>query len=77
MIFVCNVFQMTVKELTNQLSQPLEKEGLPKDVSSNRQADGGRGRKNKRDDKYGLMDNIVIESLPPMREEGPRVFIIS
>uniref|UniRef100_A0A8P4GG52 Magnesium transporter NIPA4 n=1 Tax=Dicentrarchus labrax TaxID=13489 RepID=A0A8P4GG52_DICLA len=29
------------------------------------------------EDKYGLMDNMVIESLPPMREEGPRVFIIS
>lgn len=23
------------------------------------------------------MDNMAIESLPPMREEGPRVFIIS
>uniref|UniRef100_A0A3B4F9G8 Magnesium transporter NIPA2-like n=1 Tax=Pundamilia nyererei TaxID=303518 RepID=A0A3B4F9G8_9CICH len=31
----------------------------------------------KKEDKYGLMDNMVIESLPPMREEGPRVFIIS
>uniref|UniRef100_A0A8P4K167 Uncharacterized protein n=1 Tax=Dicentrarchus labrax TaxID=13489 RepID=A0A8P4K167_DICLA len=42
------------------------------------QVDGGEGRrKNRKEDKYGLMDNMVIESLPPMREEGPRVFIIS
>uniref|UniRef100_A0A3P9PVH4 NIPA like domain containing 4 n=1 Tax=Poecilia reticulata TaxID=8081 RepID=A0A3P9PVH4_POERE len=37
----------------------------------------GRGGRNLKEDKYGLMDNVVIESLPPMREEGPRVFIIS
>lgn len=36
-----------------------------------------RDRKEKKEDKYGLMDNMVIDSLPPMREEGPRVFIIS
>ncbi|CAL8265504.1 unnamed protein product [Merluccius merluccius] len=31
----------------------------------------------KKEDKSGLIGNIYIESLPPMREEGPRVFIIS
>lgn len=36
-----------------------------------------RERNEKKEDKYGLMDNMVIDSLPPMREEGPRVFIIS
>lgn len=34
-------------------------------------------RKERKEDKYGLMDNMVIDSLPPMRDEGPRVFIIS
>lgn len=36
-----------------------------------------RERKETKEDKYGLMDNMVIDSLPPMREDGPRVFIIS
>uniref|UniRef100_A0A3Q3EMD1 NIPA like domain containing 4 n=1 Tax=Labrus bergylta TaxID=56723 RepID=A0A3Q3EMD1_9LABR len=41
-------------------------------------AGGGGGRsRNTKEDKYGLMDNMMIESLPPMREDGPRVFIIS
>uniref|UniRef100_A0A3B4A5W9 Uncharacterized protein n=1 Tax=Periophthalmus magnuspinnatus TaxID=409849 RepID=A0A3B4A5W9_9GOBI len=31
----------------------------------------------KEEDKYGLIENMMIESLPPMGEEGPRVFIIS
>lgn len=66
---------MTMKELTNQLSQPVEKEGLSQEVLSSGQTEGNQGRK--KEDKYGLVDNIVIESLPPMREEGPRVFIIS
>lgn len=72
--------QMTMKELTNQLSQPVEREGLAEEISPNGQAEGDAGeggRWNKKEDKYGLMDNMVIESLPPMREEGPRVFIIS
>uniref|UniRef100_A0A3B3XJ86 NIPA like domain containing 4 n=1 Tax=Poecilia mexicana TaxID=48701 RepID=A0A3B3XJ86_9TELE len=64
--------QITMKQLTNQLSQPVEREGLTEEVTTN-----GRGGRNKKEDKYGLMDNVVIESLPPMREEGPRVFIIS
>ncbi|XP_056450467.1 magnesium transporter NIPA4 [Gadus chalcogrammus] len=37
----------------------------------------GGGGGSKKEDKSGLIDNIYIESLPPMREEGPRVFIIS
>ncbi len=69
-----------MRELTNQLSQPVEREELAEEISANRRAreDGEKGgKRNKKEDKYGLMDNIVIESLPPMREEGPRVFIIS
>ncbi len=78
-----DVLQVTMRQLTNQLSQPVEREGLAEEVSANGQAGGGgggggeRGSRNKKEDKYGLMDNMVIESLPPMREEGPRVFIIS
>lgn len=66
--------QITMRQLTNQLAQPVEREGLTEEVTA---SGGGRGGRNKKEDKYGLMDNMVIESLPPMREEGPRVFIIS
>lgn len=65
--------QMTMKELTNQLSQPVTRDG--DEVPSNIQMKGGR--KKRKEDKLGLMDNIMIETPPPMREEGPRVFIIS
>lgn len=66
-----------MRELTNQLSQPVEREGLAEEISASEQIENDGGRRNKKEDKYGLMDNMVIESLPPMREEGPRVFIIS
>lgn len=74
-----DVLQMTMSQLTNQLAQPVEREEPADEVSANRRAgrEGDGGRRNKKEDKYGLMDNMVIESLPPMREEGPRVFIIS
>lgn len=72
MLHLFRELQMTMKELTIQLSQPVEREELNQQVVAN----GGGGR-SKKEDKYGLMDNMVIESLPPMREEGPRVFIIS
>ncbi|XP_039633719.1 magnesium transporter NIPA4 [Perca fluviatilis] len=62
--------QVTLKQLTNQLAPRVEQEGLPK-VPANGHAAG------RKEDKYTLVDNMVIESLPPMREEGPRVFIIS
>lgn len=69
---------MTMSQLTNQLSQPVEREEPVDEVSANERPRGDEGgRRNKKEDKYGLMDNMVIESLPPMREEGPRVFIIS
>ncbi|MEQ2178422.1 hypothetical protein GOODEAATRI_013880, partial [Goodea atripinnis] len=73
MLHLFRELQTTMKQLTNQLSQPVEREGLTEEVSAS-----GRGRgRNKKEDKYGLMDNVVIGSLPPMRDEGPRVFIIS
>ncbi|XP_067348762.1 magnesium transporter NIPA4 isoform X3 [Channa argus] len=84
MLHLFKELQVTLKELTNQLSQPVEREGLAEQISANGQAAAGWGRgggesvsRNQKEDKYGLMDNMVIESLPPMREEGPRVFIIS
>ncbi|KAM4545394.1 magnesium transporter NIPA4 isoform 1-T1 [Odontesthes bonariensis] len=70
MLHLFRDLQITLRQLTNQLAQPVEKEGLTEEASTR------RGR-NKKEDKFGLMDNMVIESLPPMREEGPRVFIIS
>ncbi|KAM4726511.1 magnesium transporter NIPA4-like isoform 2-T2 [Anableps anableps] len=72
MLHLFRELQITMKQLSSQLSQPVEGEGFTEEVT----ASGRRGR-NKKEDKYGLMDNVVIESLPPMREEGPRVFIIS
>ncbi|XP_041807525.1 magnesium transporter NIPA4 [Chelmon rostratus] len=79
MLHLFKELQVTMKELTSQLSQPVESVGLADEISTNRQAERDReeGRRNKKEDKYGLMDNMVIESLPPMREDGPRVFIIS
>nr|XP_020470850.1 magnesium transporter NIPA2-like [Monopterus albus] len=75
MLHLFREVQMTMAQLTSQLSQPVERERFPEETSANERA--GRGESNKKEDKYGLMDNIVIDSLPPMREEGPRVFIIS
>ncbi|XP_023818442.1 magnesium transporter NIPA2 [Oryzias latipes] len=72
MLHLFREMQVTVRELTNQLSQTVEREGLTDEDSAGRR-DGVK----KKEDKYGLIDNVVIESLPPMREEGPRVFIIS
>ncbi|TKS83325.1 Magnesium transporter NIPA4 [Collichthys lucidus] len=77
MLHMFKEIQVTMRELTNQLSQPVEREGLAEEISASEQIENDRGRRNKKEDKYGLMDNMVIESLPPMREEGPRVFIIS
>ncbi|XP_041657840.1 magnesium transporter NIPA4 [Cheilinus undulatus] len=74
MLHLFRDLQVTMKELTNQLSQPVEREELS--ANGGPAVEGGRSR-NKKEDKYGLMDNMMIESLPPMREDGPRVFIIS
>lgn len=65
---------MTMVELSNQLSQPEARSDLGEEAPPSLPAER---RRKKNEDKYGLMDNMVIESLPPMREEGPRVFIIS
>lgn len=80
MLHLFRDLQVSMKELTNQLSQPVEREELSGGVSAIGQPGlipGGVRERNKKEDKYGLMDNMVIESLPPMREDGPRVFIIS
>lgn len=92
---------LTLKQLTAQLSRPMESSRLPPDTPPSNPINDAisgpvsdpintsinttisnalaarRERKEKKEDKYGLMDNMVIDSLPPMREEGPRVFIIS
>lgn len=83
---------LTLKQLTEQLSRPAEGSRLPPDTPPAEPNSGEpqsmhpsigntvaarREWKEKKEDKYGLMDNMVIDSLPPMREEGPRVFIIS
>lgn len=67
-----DVLQITVRQLTNQLSRPVEREEPPGEVMGH-----GGGRKTRKEDKYELMDNVVVDSLPPMRDDGPRVFIIS
>ncbi|XP_075996607.1 magnesium transporter NIPA4 [Genypterus blacodes] len=78
--------QMTLEQLTNQLSQPVERVEL---AEGEAEGQGGRGggasgggggggrRRKKKEDKHGLIENMVIDSQPPMRDEGPRVFIIS
>lgn len=86
---------LTLKQLSTQLSRPVESSRLPPELpATDPMSDSNseptsinhsisntlaahREWKGKKEDKYGLMDNMVIESLPPMREEGPRVFIIS
>ncbi|XP_069395556.1 magnesium transporter NIPA4 [Paralichthys olivaceus] len=81
MLHLFKELQVTMKQLTNQLSQPVERAGLAEETLANGGGGGGVGGtkagRSKKEDKYGLMDNMVIESLPPMREDGPRVFIIS
>ncbi|XP_037323284.2 magnesium transporter NIPA4 [Pungitius pungitius] len=76
MLHLFREMQLSMKELTNQLAQPVERAGLPEEGSANGRAGGGQSR-SKKENKYKLVDNMVIESLPPMRDEGPRVFIIS
>lgn len=68
------MLQMTMVELTNQLSQPVARNETGEEEPPSLHAEG---RRKKKEDKHGLMDNVFIDSLPPMREEGPRVFIIS
>lgn len=75
MLHLFKELQMTMEQLTNQLSQPVEREGLAERMSP--EGRGGGGRRNQKEDKHSLVDNMVIGCLPPMREDGPRVFIIS
>ncbi|XP_074528302.1 magnesium transporter NIPA2-like [Halichoeres trimaculatus] len=76
MLHMFKDLQVTMTELTSQLSLPVVRDEPAEATSANGMAEGAE-RRNKKEDKYGLMDNMVIESLPPMREDGPRVFIIS
>lgn len=69
------VWQMTMVELTHRLSAPGAGPQLNQEAPPTQQVEGRRRKK--KEDKHGLMDNMIIESLPPTREEGPRVFIIS
>ncbi|KAK0134655.1 Magnesium transporter NIPA4 [Merluccius polli] len=68
--------EMTVNQLTSQLCPRAERERRD-DETTSPGGGGGGGGGSKKEDKSGLIGNIYIESLPPMREEGPRVFIIS
>lgn len=80
MLHLFREIHLTLKQLTAQLTQPTERlhtELQPPPESRLQSRSESRSRTDKKEDKYGLMDNMVIESLPPMREEGPRVFIIS
>ncbi|CAL8365596.1 unnamed protein product [Lota lota] len=65
--------EISVNHLTGQLCQRAEGERRHEETISPEEGEGG----SKKEDKSGLIDNIHIESLPPMREEGPMVFIIS
>ncbi|KAL2094882.1 hypothetical protein ACEWY4_009601 [Coilia grayii] len=62
--------QVTLRGLQSSLCQPVTREG-----EGEREREGRLERRPKRDDKHILIENI--ECLPPMREDGPRVFIIS
>ncbi|XP_068600746.1 magnesium transporter NIPA4 [Brachionichthys hirsutus] len=76
MLHLFRELKVTVRELTNQLSQPVERERFTEETPANGRVEE-EAKRNRKEDKYGLVDNMVIENLPPMREEGPRVFIIS
>uniref|UniRef100_A0A3P8VEA4 NIPA like domain containing 4 n=1 Tax=Cynoglossus semilaevis TaxID=244447 RepID=A0A3P8VEA4_CYNSE len=82
MLHLFKELQVTMKQLTSQLTsqltKPPEGEGPTEETANvGRQQGVNKERRYKKEDKYELMDNMVIESLPPMREDGPRVFIIS
>ncbi|KAM9846880.1 magnesium transporter NIPA4 isoform 2-T2 [Aulostomus maculatus] len=74
MLHLFKELQITMEQLTNQLSQPVEREEPAEETSAN---EGAAMRRTRKEDKYGLMDNMVVETVPPVRDEGPRVFIIS
>ncbi|XP_054611050.1 magnesium transporter NIPA2-like isoform X2 [Dunckerocampus dactyliophorus] len=71
--------QVTVTTLTNQLAQSVEREEVADAVADNgggavRGRGGGGATK---EDKYTLMDNMVVDNRPPVANEGLTVFIIS
>ncbi|KAM6985551.1 magnesium transporter NIPA4 [Aplochiton taeniatus] len=73
MLHLFKDLQVTLEQLTSSLCLPLDRvQAVPSGEGV-----GEESGRNKREDKRGLIDNIVVESLPPMREDGPRVFIIS
>ncbi|KAM9728390.1 magnesium transporter NIPA4 [Menidia menidia] len=73
MLHLFRDLEVSLRQLTSDLSQPQQKE----EVGGAYRGGGASRSANGKEDRFGLMDNMVIESLPPMREEGPRVFIIS
>lgn len=66
---------VTLKGLTSSLCQPLAVVNNQGDGEGEDGVGRQRDRLSKMEDKHILIENI--ECLPPMREEGPRVFIIS
>ncbi|XP_061755086.1 magnesium transporter NIPA2-like isoform X2 [Nerophis ophidion] len=68
--------QITMTTLTNQPAQPVEREELADAVADNPGGARGGGGATK-EDKYTLVDNMVVDSRPPVASEGPTVFIIS
>ncbi|XP_046899152.1 magnesium transporter NIPA4 [Hypomesus transpacificus] len=63
---------VTLEGVAWRLCQPLDRE-----EGGEGMGEVGEARVKRGEDKHTLIDNMVVESLPPMREDGPRVFIIS
>ncbi|XP_061905087.1 magnesium transporter NIPA3-like isoform X2 [Entelurus aequoreus] len=68
--------QVTMATLTNQPARPAEREELADAVADNAGGARGGGGATK-EDKYTLVDNMVVDSRPPVASEGLTVFIIS
>ncbi|XP_072302098.1 magnesium transporter NIPA4 [Eucyclogobius newberryi] len=77
-VILLNLFrenELTLKKLSDRLSRPGEE--APTNVAARSPVAAATRSFGRKEDKCGLIENMVIESLPPMRDEGPRVFIIS
>nr|XP_057942122.1 magnesium transporter NIPA2-like [Doryrhamphus excisus]XP_057942123.1 magnesium transporter NIPA2-like [Doryrhamphus excisus] len=69
--------QVTVTTLTNQPAQSVERREPADVVVDNGGGAVQRGGGATKDDKYTLMDNMVVDNCPPVANEGLTVFIIS